>query len=74
MSLFNVFQSITKLKATVNVLVNEREDLINQIKGQYYKDNTLYFDEDDKNLYDSQKSSFQKFMEHDLRKELKNHL
>ena len=73
LSLFNVFQSISKLKATVNVLVDEREDMLRQIKGQYYKDNTLYFDEDEKKEYNDHKSSFQKFMEHDLRRDLRNH-
>ena len=41
LSLFNILQSISKLKATVYVLVGEREKLVDQIKGKYFDENTL---------------------------------
>ena len=67
LSIFNILQTIQKLKATAYVLVGDDQKNMNKIKEKYFEDNILFLDDDDQEAYDESKSQFQRFFEKDQR-------
>ncbi len=65
LSLFNILQSISKLKSTVYVLVEEREYLVDKIKEMYFEENILHLEPEDIAHHQDIKTPFQRFMEDD---------
>ena len=56
--LFNILQSISKLKATVYVLVEERQYLVDKIKEKYFEENILFLEPEDIAHHEDIKSPF----------------
>ena len=68
LNLINILQTISKLRAVTNVLVDNRPELINKIELKYFEYNTIKIDGkqtvDDQNVFES-------FMTCDMRRKLK---
>ena len=62
MCLFNILQTIQKLKAAVAVLVDDHNDKLTDIKTLYFKKATVKLDSDTEEIESSQ---FMKFLEID---------
>ena len=58
MNIFNILQTLLKLKATVTVLVGEQADIIERIQGVYFDNSTLFLDEEESKQYLDSKTKF----------------
>ena len=56
LDIFNILQTLLKLKATVTVLVGEHAEMINRIQHVYYNNSTLFLDEADSEKYKESKT------------------
>ena len=66
-SLFEIVQTINKLKASVGVLVGEKKELFTEIEKNYYRDSQIFINEEDHKEFLDQKTQFEKFIEMDHR-------
>ena len=71
MNMFVLIQTIKKLKAALAILINDDKDLIGEIKDLYIKSSTIYIDPEELDQYIKYKDNFSKFVDEDLREELK---
>ena len=58
MNIFNILQTLLKLKATVTVLVGDQADIIERIQKVYFDNSTLFLDEEDAEKFKESKSEF----------------
>ena len=57
-NIFNILQTLLKLKATVTVLVSNQADIIERIQKVYFDNSTLFLDEEDAENFKESKSEF----------------
>ena len=67
-----ILQSISKLKASVSLLVGENQELTEKIRQLYINNQTIFLNQLDYENYKESKNTFMQFLERDERKILKD--
>ena len=73
--LINIIQTLQKLKASMSILIkdscHDSDKVLAQIQDLYFKNATLYLDQEEKDQFEATKSKFMNFLETDQRDTLK---